>query len=372
MNRFQHLYRFFYKIALNTLIKPYNLITLPKYKEAFKGESYYPEKKQRSVWSAFFYQIVQILKYGYRNDYYFMYGLDVKSSKERKEYLNYAPFMARRDYLNFKSNPHNSTCILRNKLYFDVVSKEIGILTPRIWAYSSKGKLFIWKGQFVEGNVDELFDLPENSFFCKAIDGECGEGVFILSLSSDGIYKMNRDIVTKEMIGGFFCKYDYLLQERVTQHKKMSELYPNSVNTLRLVTVRNRKDNQIHVFPSILRIGANGSFVDNTSQGGIAVGVDLETGKLHHDGFFKPSFGHRVDTHPNTGIRFEDFYIPYIEKVKEDAIRFHSFLTDLHSIGWDVAIGQNGPVFIEGNDNWEINGPQVGNHGLKKEFEEFF
>ena len=47
-------------------------------------------------------------------------------------------------------------------------------------------------------------------------------------------------------------------------------------------------------------------------------------------------------------------------------------LKDIHSIGWDIAIGKDGPVFIEGNDNWEINGPQVGNRGLKKEFEEYF
>ena len=47
-------------------------------------------------------------------------------------------------------------------------------------------------------------------------------------------------------------------------------------------------------------------------------------------------------------------------------------LKDVHSIGWDIAIGANGPIFIEGNDNWEINGPQVGNGGLKKEFEEYF
>ncbi|WP_428829211.1 hypothetical protein [Bacteroides cellulosilyticus] len=27
---------------------------------------------------------------------------------------------------------------------------------------------------------------------------------------------------------------------------------------------------------------------------------------------------------------------------------------------------------MEGNDNWEINGHQDGNHGLKKEFMEYF
>lgn len=47
-------------------------------------------------------------------------------------------------------------------------------------------------------------------------------------------------------------------------------------------------------------------------------------------------------------------------------------LPELHSVGWDIAIGDAGPIFIEGNDNWEINGPQICNGGLRKEFNELF
>ncbi len=45
-------------------------------------------------------------------------------------------------------------------------------------------------------------------------------------------------------------------------------------------------------------------------------------------------------------------------------------LPGMQSVGWDIAIGENGPVFIEGNDNWEINGPQICNGGLKKLYDE--
>ena len=131
-------------------------------------------------------------------------------------------------------------------------------------------------------------------------------------------------------------------------------------------------DNRIKVYPSILRIGANGSFVDNTSQGGIAVGFNLETGQLNEYGFHKPQFGRRVKTHPNSGIKFSEFTIPFIKEAEEQAIYFHSMLTGLQSVGWDIAIGPDGPIFIEGNDNWEINGPQVGNHGMAAEIKEAF
>lgn len=46
----------------------------------------------------------------------------------------------------------------------------------------------------------------------------------------------------------------------------------------------------------------------------------------------------------------------------------HKSLYGIHSIGWDVAITDQGPVLIEGNDNWEISIIQI-DRGLKKEWE---
>ena len=124
--------------------------------------------------------------------------------------------------------------------------------------------------------------------------------------------------------------------------------------------------------PSVLRIGTGERVVDNTSRGGVAVGIDVETGQLRQYGFFKPQYGLKIEEHPDSHIRFEGFQIPYFEEVKSQAVYFHSMLPQIHSVGWDVAVGEDGPIFIEGNDNWEINGPQSCNKGLMKEFKEYF
>lgn len=152
----------------------------------------------------------------------------------------------------------------------------------------------------------------------------------------------------------------------------MNQLHSKSINSMRLITVRSLKDKTIHLFPSILRIGTGDSIVDNTSQGGLAVGIDLTTGRLKRYGFYKPQFGLKVDSHPDSHIRFDQFVIPYFEEAIRLAVYFHSMLPELHSVGWDIAIGEKGPVFIEGNDNWEINGPQICNGGLINEFKELF
>lgn len=351
--------------------RPKQVFDLKKHKECYAGRSYYPELPSRPVWKNFLFQVGQIMKYGRRNDYYFMYGLDVKNEEERKQYVNFKQFFDRITYLNIGRNLNNSSCILRNKLYFDIFAKGIGVRTPQIKAYYTQGRMFIWKNGFVKSSFDEIMTLGDGDLFCKEIEGECGAGIFILKIEGNRLLKNGKEI-SFQALQSLIGKSDYLFQEVAKQHSKMSEMYPDSLNTIRLVTVRSLKDGQLHLMPSILRIGANGSYVDNTSQGGIAVGFDLDSGRLHQYGFQKPQFGLRSESHPNTNIKFSDFQIPFIKEVEEQAFHFHSMLKNIQSIGWDIAIGPEGPIFIEGNDNWEINGPQVGNHGLRKAFEEYF
>ena len=358
-------------LILNLYQKPRRLIRLTRQKDLYFGKSYYPEKTSRAPWKNYLLQAEQIIKYGAANDFFFMYGWDVKDKKERETYVNYLSFMIRRNYLNYGLNSHNSTCILRNKLYFDILASSIGIKTPKIVACYMGNRLYSVVDNFKEISFEELSLIGNQTLFCKETAGECGAGIFKLKIENGRFYRNNVEISSSEL-KALIYNAEYIFQELVEQHPHMSELYPNSVNTMRMVTVRSLKDGKIHLIPSILRIGANGSFVDNTSQGGLAVGFDLETGQLHQYGFHKPQFGLRTEIHPDSGIRLSEFCIPFIKEAEEKAIFFHSMLKDIHSIGWDIAIGINGPIFIEGNDNWEINGPQVGNHGLKKEFEEYF
>ena len=47
------------------------------------------------------------------------------------------------------------------------------------------------------------------------------------------------------------------------------------------------------------------------------------------------------------------------------AKELHSKLYRIHSVGWDIAITEEGPVFIEGNSKWEISGTQSAEGGVK-------
>lgn len=357
-----------YIIVSNLYTKPKALIRLFLHPSAIYGINYYPEMAEKSKLRIFGEQCMYILKYGVTNEYYYLYGLNVKNFRHNEDYLVYLPFMRRRDELNLNSK-HNSSNILRNKLYFGVFAKAFGIDTPEnIALVRNRDVLLLGEGRHV--SIEQLIATYNGVFFCKPMDGECGKGVFKLEVDTNTI-KINDNTTDMSTLTKMLAGPDFLVQRCITQHHLQSTLHPTSINSIRTVTVRSLKDNKIYVLPSILRIGTNGSIVDNTSQGGVAVGFNLETGQLNEFGLQKPQFGLRLNTHPNSEIRFADYTIPFIKEAIEQAKYFHSFL-DLHSVGWDIAIGENGPIFIEGNDNWEINGPQSCNHGFAKEFKEYF
>ena len=92
------------RVVFNTIYrKPRYTIGLFFHKRLWKQASYYPEKKQKSSIRIIFEQIAQIWKFGSPNEFYFLYGLDVKYGEEYRSYLHYMPFMRRRDELNQKT-----------------------------------------------------------------------------------------------------------------------------------------------------------------------------------------------------------------------------------------------------------------------------
>lgn len=324
-------------------------------------KSYYPDMPKKNVVRIWFDQFIQTIRFGYPNDFYFPYGFDVKGRREMDEYIHYFPFMKLRDKLNGKR--HSATAILRDKLYFGFFTNALGIDSGKNIGVI-KGKIVFDLSEKKEVNSNLFFQELKGKYIFKPIDGECGSGIFILD-SDCGKLKINNTTINIESLRIKLKENRYLIQEVVCQHPDMARLHPQSLNTIRFVTIRDQRTGEIKPFPSILRIGTGGSFVDNTSQGGLAVAVDLENGKLGKYGYFKPEFGTRTAVHPDSGIKFSEFEIPCFKEAKEQAIKLHSMLPSIHSIGWDIAIGENGPVFIEGNDNWEINGPQICNGPLK-------
>lgn len=135
-----------------------------------------------------------------------------------------------------------------------------------------------------------------------------------------------------------------VIDECVVQHESMSKLHPASVNTIRIFSVRIK--DEIHIFAAALRIGNNGSFIDNFSAGGIGAPVDIETGLVTSSA--QNAAGGRFAYHPCTGEQIVGIRIPNWEKALE-LVRKAAMEAPISYIGWDVAVRKNDCVIIEAN-----------------------
>lgn len=331
-------------------------------------KTYYPEEPLKSKWQIFREQLFFIWRYGNTEHYYFAYGFDRKSmslGKICKEYIiNESEFMKKIDFHN--DNPSqkllHGKCIISDKFYFYLFLTSLNIPTPRILFYTRNGRL-LYNSVSDEKGIESVF-LKDMDAFAKPFAGQMGDGAFSIKVENSSVSVNGQLNSQTDDLLQTFVKTDYILQERIIQHPQMNRLCATAVNTIRLLTVLT-PDEEIIAFRAGLRIGREGSIVDNCAKGGVFVGIDMNTGKLLKTGIIKPPHGNKLYKHPDNGIVFEGFEIPYFMEAVKMAKELHSKLYRIHSVGWDIAITQEGPIFIEGNSRWEVSGTQAAVGGLK-------
>ena len=346
-----------------------------KHKEIYTSGTYFPENqcniKNRVEVTCD--QLFHIFKYSYCNKFYFLYGFDVKNLRNQNDYVDYTVFMRQRNLMN-TGRGYSHVSVLRDKALFDIVASKFGFCTPQVYGLVTE------ECNFIDYSISKKSDrfstfLEKNNVdaYLKVIDGECADGVFHIVTCNGKVAYSGNLYTVKQFIDMLPQKTRFILQEKMpNQHSAISALHPKAVNTIRLVTVIDPETNKPIVFSAVLRVGVKDNDVDNWAAGGLSIGIDTEKQELRKYGFYKPGFGTKTTEYPDSHIVFEGYKVPYLKEAIEEAVRFHRMLPTIHSIGWDIAITETGPCFIEGNDNWEISLMQISNHGLQKEFKKYF
>jgi hypothetical protein len=140
---------------------------------------------------------------------------------------------------------------------------------------------------------------------------------------------------------------NYIIQPFLKQYKPLNELYPHSVNTIRVITFL-KKNGTIEVLYTMLRFGVDGIKVDNLSSGGQCLYID-PSGKPAESAvdFYGLKAG---EQHKNTGYRFADIELPMLPRIKEKCISSHEKYPYVRMIGWDICVDESGePKLIEWN-----------------------
>ena len=315
-----------------------------------------------------------LLKDGELNPYYISSGLDVRDNKNISDFIPHSYFCYIRDLGNQKiihtnTGDYNYLAAIRDKYIFtefltSVMGKEKVVQN---YAMISMGEVYIINNRKWI-SLDELFD-KNDKLVVKLNLGECAEGVYVFE-KIKGIYYLNGSKTNiaelKEIIG----KNNFVVQNFVIQHELLRKFKTKSVNTIRIVTFKG-KTGAINVFAAFLRLGNTAdTFVDNRAVGGLAIGIDLQTGKLMKYGIPHDEFGTLAEEHKLSGIRFEGLQLPYWKETEQLVKDAHKHFYTMQTIGWDVILTDYGPVILEGNDAWEIGGPQDTSGGLKSRWKE--
>jgi len=98
-----------------------------------------------------------------------------------------------------------------------------------------------------------------------------------------------------------------------------------------------------------LRVGQNGSAVDNLSAGGIQICFDKSGKSVLAYCWAKKTL---IKKHPDTGVPLLGMRIEGFDDALTLAIRASNEFCVFGTIGWDIAFSVEGPVIIEGNHSW--------------------
>lgn len=137
----------------------------------------------------------------------------------------------------------------------------------------------------------------------------------------------------------------FLVEEFITQHPAMASLCATSVNSLRMITFC--EDGRTTLLAAVLKIG-NGGDVDNFSADGMYTMLD-DDGVARYPAF--DAAGGTYDVHPLSGTPIVGFEVPLYDQVLALLDRVAPVVPQMPYIGWDVAIGPEHPMLIEGNPN---------------------
>lgn len=255
---------------------------------------------------------------------YLVWDIRLLKASERKTWMTHPKAFR----LNSTLNGPDSRAIVGDKVRF---LNDFADLIGREWLDATTA------------TDDELaaFLARHDRVIAKPAGGEGGAGISIVtSADVTDVAAFRQGLIEDDQT---------LVEEVLRQHPDLDRLYPDSVNTVRMITYRDPQGT-LHVIASVLRIG-NGSVIDNFASGGMFTMLD-DDGVALYPGVDKQS--NVYPEHPITGTAIAGFRVPHFPEILEMVEEASKRLPTIPYVGWDIAITANGPALIEANHNSSV------------------
>lgn len=242
---------------------------------------------------------------------------------------------------------------LTDKVAFAARAQALGLAVVPTLAVLSDGAV-----------VTEAAELPAADVFVKPLSGKGGRGVGRWSyapesdsLRSDGEAVPRTRLV--RVLADRSAGESHLLQPCLRNHPELADLALDAVVTCRIITITNEDGEAEPVIATFRMPAVADAIVDNMHRGGIAAPVEIDSGVLGAATDYAlagPAVRHR--RHPVSGGAIEGRKLPLWDDVLALAGTAHRLFHPRLLVGWDVSIGPDGPVLLEGNERPGVGGLQ--------------
>lgn len=296
---------------------------------------------------------------------YFEYGMFEKgctlSIHEMKEYVPFffAPylFFPRVNSLYYKILDEKNIA----NLFFDQYKIPH---TKTLFKYFERKFYNVFEEQISETEVENVFkNLNADRIFVKPSVGLQGMDIDLFVRNNNGFGDQNGNRLNKEYFFNLKSRF-YLVEQGIEQHDSINEIYPDAVNSIRIIT--KTINDQTEILVAFLKAGRFGAYVDN-SRDSIGIKIDIDSGKL--DKFAYAFDLSRLTHHSDTGFEFSKGTIPYWSIIKNSVTKYARMFSFVKYIGWDIAITPEGFNVIEINRSPGLRMVQYIYGGVKSLFE---
>lgn len=273
-------------------------------------------------------------KFRFGFDEYFLYNLRGKTDEERHE------FISDREHLDIIRKINKA----RNEYIFDDKAETY----KKFSKYYHRDVFFSWGG--VMPSSFQSFVEKHKRFIVKPLSSACGWGIQVIDGNDDATVLWN-DLKNKycsKRDGGFIA------EELIQQVDEMKQIHPESVNTVRITTLR--MNDRVEIIYPFFRAGRGNSVVDNGGSGGLLCAIDKTTGKIAAT---IDENGNRYDVHPDSGLPLIGFQIPRWSEALDLAKELAQVVPSNRFTGWDLALTEAGWIMVEGNARGQFVGWQI-------------
>lgn len=293
-----------------------------------------------------------------------LFGLAAVPRKTWSNYLANEPL--KKKYATF--TPQEARVLADDKLRFFQHCRVHGIGTPPVLALITATP--------DDGNdVPHAYSpaalarlLPPGAYFIKPGNGSHGEGAFSLRVTGSQLRWSGKAGSYADFFDDCLVALRHtdalIVQPKLVNHEHIVEFTSaRGLSTIRVVTVRS--GDGIDIIGACMRIIVGESEVDtfrHGAAGNLVAAIDVASGILSTGrGSSSTAWPKMRDAvhHPVSRIGIPGFKLPFWDDVIALTKLAHASVGGLQTVGWDVAITDNGPVIIEANWRYDIDILQV-------------